>query len=208
MSRVAFRSSGFTLVEILVVMTIIAALAAAASIMIPIGIENSRKTACSKHLKELGGAYLVRKLAQPGAPAHSGSALLLSWRKEREIVREGQEELLLCPGDPHAVYPRNDADRARWDDVDLSDPSDDLCSYAVRDFRQFPLEKGSGKIEIIACDRHGVDGVTAHHDGGLNVLYDDGSTKFLDRVALGLDAKESIVVGPDTDHSLLSVVAR
>ena len=80
------------------------------------------------------------------------------------------------------------------------------CSYAVRDFKRFPLDPNSKELEIIACDRMGPEGRTSHHRDGLCVLFSNGSMKFMDRAALGIDPWGEFTVGPDSTHSELKKV--
>jgi prepilin-type N-terminal cleavage/methylation domain-containing protein len=196
---------GFTLIEILVSMTILAALASAALILVPVAQERSRRAVCAQNLRDLGGAYQLWQMESPGAAPHPGSAVFLEWRKERRMIRFGEEDKLLCPGDPSALYPQTDSDRARWDDVDLASPDPSLCSYAARDTRRHPI--GGGVRRIIACDRQGADGRTPHHDGGLNVLYDDGAVVFVTRRQLGLDDPDApLRVGPESEVAVLREV--
>jgi prepilin-type N-terminal cleavage/methylation domain-containing protein len=204
-SSLSRHASGWTLIEIMVVLAIIAGLTASVSVAIPIAIDRSNRQQCAGHLTGLGVVYQQMRAERPGRPLHNGQSLFLSWRKKRDPVRFGEEDTLLCPGDPSAVFPRNDDDRARWDDVDLAHPDPDLCSFAVRDFRRHPTGP-DGKVQIIACDRQGATGDTSHHRGGINVLFDNGTTRFLDREELGLGAGDPIVVGPDAEHEMLRQV--
>lgn len=204
-SSLPCRASGWTLIEIMVVLAIIAGLTASVTVAIPIAMDRSNRQQCAGHLNGLGVIYHQMRLEHPGRPPHNGQSLFLSWRKKRDPVRFGEEDNLLCPADPSAVFPRNDEDRARWDDVDLDHPGPDLCSFAVRDFRRHPTGP-DGTRQIIACDRQGSSGDTAHHRGGLNVLFDNGTTRFLDREALGLGPDDPIVVGPESEHEMLRKV--
>jgi prepilin-type N-terminal cleavage/methylation domain-containing protein len=200
---------GFSLIEILVAISIIAALAASTMLLIPVGQEMSRRTQCSRNLGDLGALLQLEKLERPGRGPHEGTARLLALRVETGRVRFGDEEKLLCPGDPHVIFPRTDLDRERWDDIDLANVPDGLCSYAVRDRARHPAGPGSRgpRKQVVAMDRQGDDGRTPHHDGGVNVLYDDGAVKFLRRAELGLDPEAPIIVGRASDHPVLSTVS-
>jgi len=208
-SRLRRRSGGFTLIEILVAISIVAALSASALLLVPIGQEMSRRSQCASNLLDLGALYQLEKMEHPGRSRHSGSAAMLAMRTESRRVKFGDEEKFLCPGDPHVVFPRTDTDRERWDDVDLANVPDGLCSYAGRDFSRHPFGSGARgpRKEVLAMDRQGDDGRTPHHDGGLNVLYEDGAVRFLRRPDLGIDAGDAIVVGSASEHPVLSTVA-
>lgn len=198
---------GFTLIEIMVVIAIIATLVAAVSLGIPLVQERSNRLQCARNLSDFGTLFTNWRLEKPGKPKYSGVALFLWFRKKRDI-REGEEEKLLCPGDQSVLFPADAEDRAKYNEVDLKNPPTDMCSYAVRDFNKYPLSQDSGKIQIIACDRQGNDGRTMHHKGGITVLYDSGSAKFLEKEALGVSMGDDdpIVVGPTTDHEMLKKV--
>ena len=68
-----------------------------------------------------------------------------------------------------------------------------------RDFHAYPIQRESDSVQIIACDRQGSDHRSMHHQGGLNILYDDSSVKFMERDMLGLTTESDIVVGPDAE---------
>jgi prepilin-type N-terminal cleavage/methylation domain-containing protein len=196
---------GFTLIEIMVVIAIIAGLVAAVSLGIPIVQERSRRLTCATNLSDLGKIYVTWKTENPNKPPYSGAALFLHWRKKREIPRD-KESVLICPGDQQVLSPDTDEIKDRYDNVDLTNPPNDLCSYAGRDFDTPPWKVDAGELQIIACDRQGTDGKTAHHKDGLNILYDDGSAKFMDREKLGLTNDAQIVVGPESENAKLKMV--
>ncbi len=198
---------GFTLVEILVSISIVAALMASALLLVPKGMEMSRRSQCASNLADLGALYQLQRMEQPGRSRYDGAAVLLALRAESGAVRFGDEDKFLCPGDPQAVFPRSDPERQRWSDVDLGNVPDGLCSYAARDFSGHPFGARGRRKEVLATDRQGDDGRTPHHDGGLNVLYDDGAVKFLRRADLGLESSDPIVVGAASEHPELGSVA-
>lgn len=196
---------GFTLIEIMVVIAIIAGLVAAVSLGIPIVQERSKRLTCAQNLADLGKIYVTWRMENPNKPPHSGVALFLHFRKKREIP-EGAESKLICPGDQMVLAPDTPELQARYGDVDLTNPPDDLCSYAVRDFTAHPIKADSGALEIIACDRNGLDGRTAHHKDGLVIMWSDGSAKFMDQDKLGLTTDAPIVVGPESEQAHLKKV--
>ncbi len=199
------RTRGFTLIEILVVITIIAALAGAVMVLVPKIQEQQEKASCAGHLSQFGALYQTETLERGGGrPRHNGVAYFLHFRHgAKRAIAKGQEEIFTCPGDSTVVIPKTDEERSAYDDVDLKDPSEDLCSYVVRDFKGSPIGAEDGELQAIAADRQTTDHRTAHHKGGLNVLFQDTSVKFLDREALGLSGDDDIVVGPDAANDML-----
>jgi prepilin-type N-terminal cleavage/methylation domain-containing protein len=196
------REQGFTLIEILVVITIIASLAGAVLILVPRIQEKQRQTTCANHLRQLGGVYTSESMEQPGLPPHVGASLFLYYR-QKHFIQKTREEVLTCPGDNAVKVPQSAADSERYDEMDLANPPSDACSYMGRDFVNHPLSNEAPAAQIIACDRNGPDHKTPHHRDGLNILYDDGAVQFKDREYLGLTPEDPIVVGPDSDVEIL-----
>jgi prepilin-type N-terminal cleavage/methylation domain-containing protein len=199
------RAQGFTLIEILVVITIIASLAGAVLILVPRIQEKQRQTSCANNLRQLGGTYTSESMEKPGLPPQVGASLWLYYR-QKHFIQKGREEVLICPGDNSVKRPANEADQARYDDINLADPPLDACSYMARDFITYPLSNEAESAQIIGCDRNGSDFKTPNHRDGLNILFDDGAVQFKDREYLGLTQDDPIVVGPDSDVELLRQV--
>ena len=199
------RAQGFTLIEILVVITIIASLAGAVLILVPRIQEKQRQTTCANHLRQLGGIYTSESMEKPGLPPQVGASLWLHYR-QKHYIQKTREEVLTCPGDNTVRVPANDADAERYDEINLADPPLDVCSYMGRDFLTYPLSNEAEAAQIIGCDRNGTDFKTPHHRDGLNILYDDGAVQFKDREFLGLTPEDPIVVGPDSDVEILRQV--
>ncbi len=199
------REQGFTLIEILVVITIIASLAGAVLILVPRIQEKQRQTTCANHLRQLGGIYTSESMENPGLPPHVGASLFLYYR-QKHFIQKNREEVLICPGDNSVKMPANAADSERYDEIDVDNPPLDVCSYMARDFISYPLSNEAPAAQIIASDRNGTDNKTPHHRDGLNILYDDGAVQFKDREYLGLEPEDPIVVGPEATNELLRQV--
>ncbi len=199
------RAQGFTLIEILVVITIIASLAGAVLILVPKIQDQSKRTTCANNLRQLGAMFVAAQTAKPGRPPAVGASLWLHFRKIHEI-QEGKEAILMCDGDQTVTRIATEADSKRYDDVDLSNPDTSLCSYMGRDFDNFPMSQEAPKGQIIGCDRNTANFRTVHHRGGLNVLWEDTAVQFLDRQYLQIEATEDIIVGPESPIELLKQV--
>jgi len=200
------REQGFTLIEILVVITIIASLAGAVLILVPRIQAKQKQTTCANHLRQLGGVYTSESMEKPGLPPHVGASLFLYYR-QKFFIQKGREEVLTCPGDNAVRVPANEEESDRYDEIDLKNPPTDVCSFMARDFVNYPLSNEAKAAQIIACDRNGLDHQTPHHRDSMNVLYDDGAVQPKDREFFGLTNDEPMVVGPNSNvESLRQVV--
>lgn len=201
------KTQGFTLIEIMVVITIIAGLVTTVAIMVPKMRETANQTTCSSNLSELGHVYISKALeSQAAAQKYSGVALWLSYRKTGSEVRRGQEKALQCPGDGQFLLPANEEDQKRWDNVDLDNPEDNLCSYAARDFKAYPINVESPEKEIIGCDRQGSNGRTPHHRGVIICTFNEGDAQKYTREQLSIATDADIVVGPEASAKMLQKV--
>lgn len=200
------KAQGFTLIEIMVVIAIIAGLIGTVAIIVPQMQEKQKRFQCQNNLSQLAGIFVAERTEKPGKPRYDGSALWLSWRSDHSKIQEGQEGILICPGDQGISPPDTPDQKARYTGVDLKNPPDDLCSYAGRDFTAFQLSAESKAVQIVACDRNGADGRTPHHKNGLNIGLEDGSARFFDREALGIDPDDPIIVGPEATNEMLKQV--
>lgn len=154
----------------------------------------TQQEVCTGNLERLGRVLLARNGPTPNNPPYSGSALLLYKRKTGKIP-SGQEETLLCPADPRVHLPMTPAARARYDEIDPATAPRELCSYAGRNHREYPLDVAAPTLQILAC--------CPHHPVGALVLLDDGNVVVLDREDLGVEADAAIPVGQSSRHELL-----
>jgi prepilin-type N-terminal cleavage/methylation domain-containing protein len=200
------KAQGFTLIEIMVVIAIIAGLIGTVAIIVPQMQEKQKRFTCQNNLSQLGGLFVTERSEKPGRPKYDGTALWLSWRVTASKVREGEEGVLICPGDNGIVAPDTPEAKKRYGDIDLKNPPNDMCSYAARDFSAFPLKNESNSVQIVGCDRNGPDGRQAHHKNGLNIVFDNGQARFVEREELGISPDSDIVVGPDATNEWLKQV--
>lgn len=201
------QQKGFTLIEIMVVIAIIAGLVGTVVVVIPQVQERSKRTSCAQNLSQLGQLYIAARGDKIGKMKYDGAALFLSWRKAKNPIRAREEQVLTCPGDQWLTGDfGTDKAIAMYDEVDLASPPNDLCSFAVRDFSNAPMNPNSGEAEIIACDKQGPDGRMAHHQGGINIVLDNAQSKFFDNESLNVSPNETVIVGPDSPHPMLRKV--
>jgi prepilin-type N-terminal cleavage/methylation domain-containing protein len=199
-------AQGFTLIEIMVVIAIIAGLVTTVAIVVPKMQEQQRRTGCLNNLSQLGQVYLMQAQENKGrAQKYSGVALWLSYRKNTSEIKRGDEKALICPGD-NVQLPETEDDKKKWDNVDLDNPTDDLCSYAARDFKNFPTNVESPDKEIIGSDRQGANGRTMHHKDVIVCVYEGGDAQFMKREELGINSETPIVIGPEAENKMLKKV--
>lgn len=200
------KAQGFTLIEIMVVIAIIAGLIGTVAIIVPQMQEKQKRFTCANNLSQLGGLFVTDRTEHPGKPKYDGTALWLSWRVSASKIRQGEEAVLICPGDNGITAADTPEQKAKYNDIDLKNPPNDMCSYAARDFTSFPLKNESASVQIVGCDRNGPDGHTAHHKNGLNIVFDNGSARFVEREELGVASNADIVVGPEASNDWLKEV--
>ena len=189
------RQRGFTLIEILVVLSILAALAAMVASSVGKAPAARNKMICTNNLRNLGSMITVRRL-NGSFRARPGTSWLLQLRVDGDVL-EGDEELFLCPNDPARGRLEEAGFRKGYDRIDLERPDPDQCSYSVRDQRRHPLAADSPRKEPLAA--------CPWHQDGVPILYHDGSVVFRDRSWLGLSRDEPIVLGPGASHEALRV---
>jgi len=170
------KQKGFTLIEILVVVTIIGVLAGLVVVLIPKGQFEAQKTQCMNNVRNLTQLMV----AAPNYPPYSGANLALYWVNKRDIVGEDKLKGLFCPGDTVDTWVLSGGVDA-YKDIDLSkNDYDKLTSYAGRAMtdRNCAAKKGEMESRILFCD----DKQGNHNDKGFVVGFNDASVKWRDKV--------------------------
>jgi prepilin-type N-terminal cleavage/methylation domain-containing protein len=122
---------GFTLVELLTVMAIIATLAALGLTSIPAIIRNSQKTACQSNLQEIHKLLRIYEANNKRLPTASGSSFVLAvWGGQYLDKGVKEAELFFCPstGRRPGAHPRTSLRKASTS----RDPSRPTVSRATR----------------------------------------------------------------------------
>jgi prepilin-type N-terminal cleavage/methylation domain-containing protein len=197
---------GFTLIEILVVITIIAALTGLVVSLVPIATEARRKTECGNNLMQIGGMLAALRSGE-GVQHYNGAGFLLQVANR---VKDDDLKVFTCPGEsrnPDDPRPRSGTEEfiamyREGMDVEAGKFEDRHCSYAGPNWADFPARtsgKDALRTRFWACDkcRNG----HPHHDG-LMVLYDSskvgmvelrdlkGHTEDSERILLGKDSPD------------------
>ena len=205
------RQRGFSLIEILVVITIIGLLMTLAFGPVQNALEAGRVTKCMANLRGIGQSFSIyRSQRNKGRwPEESGMRFLLTLVKHKQI--EGKNtEVFLCPG----TSDRNDTgpsgeDGSSYDDWDNLDSA--TISYAGRDQVNAPIRGGDESQIVIASDDNEFG---PNHKTIVNYLYADGSVKSFDVRIDGAEIladfpeyeKTGIPVGPESPVPALQVL--
>ena len=191
------REQGFTLIEILVVISIIAALSGMVVIVFPIVLEEKRAIVCQTNLSQIGG-QLTALDAGAGWKRYSGAAFVMQGVGQ---IKDAELGVYICPGDP------GDVERPKRGSMEFIESyrkiqlphgvTERHTSYAGPNMKDFPFSSaGRAGLEsrILACD--GCPGGVVHHKKGVMVLYEGGRTE-----ALALD----VIEGADLDSGLVTL---
>ena len=211
-SRTRPGRAGFSLIEILVVITIIGLLMTIGFGPVQNALESGRVTKCRKQLSDIGQSMLVYKDQRNKGrwPKESGMRFLLKLHQAGQITGRNSETFL-CPGtdDVNDTGPSGEPGSS-YEDWDALDSL--TISYAGRDQDGYPIKGGDASTVVIASDDN--EG-RANHRFSTNILYADGSTGTFDtKSEEGLSAlagfpdveKTGLPVGPDSPYEPLQVL--
>ncbi|MCZ6788294.1 MAG: type II secretion system protein [Planctomycetota bacterium] len=201
-----FRKRGFTLIEILVVITIIGVLAGMVSLLIGPSRHMTMILQCQKNLVGLTG---LLEAAHPSRyPSHSGPDFVLYLVAKGSVVGQDQLEGLFCPGDMNESFEDAGGEQA-YADLDLakSGSRGHLTSYAGRDQKtvEHRAKKGAGRTMVLLADDS-----EDHHDGkGIVVGLTGGIAKWRDKVdRYKMSIDDPLEVGPNsTVEELKALIA-
>ncbi len=194
------RQAGFSLIEILVVITIIGLLMTIGFGPVQNALESGKVTKCRKHLADIGQSMLIYKDQNNKGkwPRDSGIRFVLRLHKAG-LVAGRNSETFLCPGTPDVNDTGPDGEPGSayedWDDIDPT-----TISYAGRDQDAHPFKGGDASLQVIAADDN--DG-RSNHRSVTNILYADGSTGFFDIKAE--ENEELLAEFPDIEQTGLPI---
>lgn len=207
------RVRGFTLVEILVVVTIIAALLALAVPIYQNAQDKANSTTCKSNLSQIAKNFILWKERNKGrwprGEAQSGVRFLLLLHRDGMI--EGKDsDVFLCPGtdDINWIPDVSNEPGTAYEDWDDLDP-DATVSYAGRDVANYPINKNRENEEVIAADdNYGPLGPRGNHRYATNYVYADAAVREYDWKDFPElpEGEEWIPVGPDSPAELLQTL--
>ncbi len=196
------KQRGFTLIEILVVVTIIGVLAGLVVVLIPKSQAEAAKLECINNLRNIAGSLQTGSGKYASKyPPYAGPNLALYLVKKGELQEEESLGILFCPGDnDESLDEAGGLAAYKGLDLDKQGEYDDLTSYAGRNQKDKACraKKGAAKQVILFCD----DG-DDHHPEGLCVAYTGGQARFRSKVddwKLDHDTKVEIGEGSDIDE--------
>ena len=168
---------GFTLIEILVVVTIIGVLAGLVVVLIPRGQEKANIAECTNNQRQLVQT-LISLDGTKFPKKYAGVNLLLYLYKARHIeMAEDNLKMLFCPGDERDDYESAGKMQAYEEaDTDKVGEYGLLSSYAGRDQsdRECAAIKSSTKPQAMIAD----DSDDHHNKKGFVIAYSTGAVKF------------------------------
>jgi prepilin-type N-terminal cleavage/methylation domain-containing protein len=196
--RQAVRSKGFSLVEILVVITIMALLVGLVANYAFNFLDKGKVTACQAQLKGIAQDLELYKQRKHRWPSEKGISFLLILTKggKHAAVRGNATKCFLCPGTDDD---NRDADSEEWGSAyaDFDNLDSMTISYAGRNNVDFKIKYDD---DILAADDN--EGRKNHkfHTNYVTRNYSVDSVdidSYLDE--LGEDC-EWLIVGPDSPH--------
>ncbi len=185
------KQKGFTLIEILVVVTIIGVLAGLVVVLIPKSQEKTQIMECQNNQRQIC-ALLIQ--ADDKAWNMSGPNIALYFVKKGDITGTNLK-LLFCPGAAQKENLDRVGGEEAYKNLDLKTQQyDHLTSYAGRDQSRADcaVKKGTTSPEIMLCD----DNEDNHNKKGFVCGYNDGSAKWIDKVDVwDMDLSAVVAVG-------------
>jgi len=202
---------GFSLIEILVVITLIGLLMTFGFSAMQGAMEQGRVTKCGNNLDQIGQSLLLYKnnRAKGRWPKEGGIRFLLTLYKHNEIT--GREaEVFICPGtaDINDDGPSGELGSAYDDWANITS---DSISYAGRDVEAYPIRGADDASQVLAADDNEF---APNHANATNVLYGNGAVVpfdlFIDGADILVEYPEykdlGLPVGPESPWEPLQVL--
>jgi len=198
------KQNGFTLIEILVVVTIIGVLAGLVVVLIPKGQFEAQKTECMSNVRQIVGLLEVGEKY----PNYAGPGMLLYLVKKGDINRDQDKlGLLFCPGDVNGWDLSGGVEAYKDLDLTKRGEYDALTSYAARDMKnkQCVVRKGDSSTQVLVAD----ETEEYHQKKGLVVGINGGAAKWRDKVDFyGIDIETPLTIGEGSDQDELRCLVK
>jgi prepilin-type N-terminal cleavage/methylation domain-containing protein/prepilin-type processing-associated H-X9-DG protein len=197
-TRPAAGRAGFSLIEILVVITLIGLLMTFGFTAMQGAMERGRVTKCKDNLNQVGQALaLYRERNKSRWPTESGIRFLLTLHRHKEITGRGAD-IFLCPGtsdiNDNGVSGEIGSAYDDWASI-----SSDSISYAGRDAGAYPIRGSNEGNEVLAADDNEFG---PNHKTITNILYADGSVVSFD---LPIEGEQILLEFPEYAETGLPV---
>jgi len=185
------KQKGFTLIEILVVVTIIGVLAGLVVVLIPKGQFEAKKAECMNNIRQIVG---ILEPMGTSYPKYAGPNLMLYLVKRGELKGKDSLDLLFCPGDEKESL-QDAGGEDGYKDLDLKKQGEygELTSYAGRSRTgDCAAKKGSSQPVVLVCD----DDEDHHDKKGLVCGLTGGAVKWRHKVDdWGMDVETPVEIG-------------
>jgi prepilin-type N-terminal cleavage/methylation domain-containing protein len=187
---------GFTLIEVLVVMAIIATLAGLVSLLVVDTRRKGERLVCTEQVRDLTG--LLESADATRYPRHAGPNLILYLVVKGQIAGKDTLEKLFCPGDQEeSLEDAGGVEAYASLDLSLRAEYGHLTSYAARDQTKPETRAPRGAMPPVVLI---ADDSEDHHQGkGIVVGLTGGAAKWRDKVDdYGMRKDEPLTIGPDS----------
>ncbi|MFT7462569.1 MAG: prepilin-type N-terminal cleavage/methylation domain-containing protein [Pseudohongiellaceae bacterium] len=203
--------AGFSLVEFLVVITLIGLLMTYGFSTMQAARETAHESKCQDNLSQMGAAMLLFKDMRNKSrwPRESGMRFLLTLNKVGEVTGRSSD-IFICPGtqDFNDGGPSGEPGSS-YEDWEALNSAD--ISYAGRDVSAYPLRGGNDADFVLAADDNEFGN---NHTKVINVLYGNGAVQpwnmFMDGAEILSAYPEmkdgGIPVGPESPVELFQVL--
>ncbi len=187
MSSTVRSRAGFTLVELLVVITIIAILAGLLSPIVADALRKAKRTECGNNLRSIGlaaQAYAGTNKIYPWAKPIGGGSNTISTEEEALACLQllymynfvDDTKVYLCSSSPEASSPAEEIEELaeRQKDFQLQPQN---CSYT---WRSRITTDNDSSTTVISADKRGPDADPPNHKDGLNTVTRMGVLQFFE----------------------------
>jgi prepilin-type N-terminal cleavage/methylation domain-containing protein len=190
------NNHAFTLIEVLVVVTILATIAGMVTVMIPTIQERGNRTQCINNVRSLVG--MIESEGGMRYPNRNGPSLLMHLVARGKMAGHDQLGTLFCPGDlDESLADAGGAEIYRGLQINETQAFGAMTSYAARAQAEktHRARKGSVPAAVLIAD----DSADHHRNEGIVVGLTGGSAIWRDKMTdYGLAVDAALTVGEDS----------